>query len=82
MGHCIPEIRILEELKKEKAVRIPTQTTTSVTKLFCHSKHLLANRSKLYGHSHYVFDVLRTLPVFEILEIPDKCLNLKVPILC
>lgn len=52
MCHCIPEICILEELKKEKAVRI-----------------------------HYVFDVLRTLPILEVLEIPDECLILKVSIL-
>lgn len=52
MCHCISEICILEELKKEKAVWI-----------------------------HYVFDVLRTLPILEVLEIPDKCLILKVAIL-
>lgn len=30
---------------------------------------------------HYVFDVLRTLPILEVLEIPDERLILKVPIL-
>jgi hypothetical protein len=38
-------------------------------------------KSKVLADSHYVFDVLRTLPILEVLEISDKCLILKVPIL-
>uniref|UniRef100_A0A0E0Q4F7 Uncharacterized protein n=1 Tax=Oryza rufipogon TaxID=4529 RepID=A0A0E0Q4F7_ORYRU len=32
MCHCIPEIRILEELKKEKAVWIPASSATTMNK--------------------------------------------------